>query len=141
MDEDLVSCSGKMKLLDRIIPKLRDEGHKVRNSDYTCNVIYQPRHFLPQILIFSQMTKMLDILQDYCWLRHYGYCRLDGSVGFAEREAQISSFNKDADKFLFLISTRAGGLGLNLMAADTVILYDSDWVSWETKSELFTQSC
>lgn len=81
-----------------------------------------------QVLIFSQMTKMLDILQDYCWLRKFGFCRLDGSMAFADREIQIADFYNDADKFIFLLSTRAGGLGLNLMAADTCILFDSDWV-------------
>lgn len=108
IDEELVTSSGKLQLLDRLLPALRAQGHKV--------------------LIFSQMTKMLDILQDYCWLRKFGFCRLDGSVSYSDREEQIAAFDEDPDKFVFLLSTRAGGLGINLMAADTCIIYDSDWV-------------
>ena len=66
--------------------------------------------------------------KDYCFIRGYEYCRLDGSVHGEEREQQIDAFNApDSSKFLFLLSTRAGGLGINLATADTVILYDSDW--------------
>lgn len=71
---------------------------------------------------------MLDILEDYCYMRGYKYCRLDGNTTLDERERYISEFTKEgSDKFVFLISTRAGGLGLNLMTANIVILYDSDW--------------
>lgn len=67
-------------------------------------------------------------LKDYCWIRGFEYCRLDGSVHGEEREQQIDAFNApNSTKFLFLLSTRAGGLGINLATADTVILYDSDW--------------
>lgn len=107
MDEELVTSSGKMQLLDAVLPKLKRNGHKV--------------------LIFSQMTKMLDVLQDYCFVRDYSFVRLDGSVNFTERQSRIESFNGDPSVFVFLLSTRAGGLGLNLTAADTVIIYDSDW--------------
>ena len=71
---------------------------------------------------------MLDILEDYCIFREYKYCRLDGNTELDDREKYIDEFTKpDSDRFIFLISTRAGGLGLNLMTANIVILYDSDW--------------
>eukprot|EP00045_Choanoeca_perplexa_P010151 m.101553 g.101553 ORF g.101553 m.101553 type:complete len:789 (-) comp15175_c0_seq1:81-2447(-) len=107
MDEDLVQTCGKMRMLDQLLPRLKAEGRKV--------------------LIFSQMTKMLDVLQDYCWLRDYKFSRLDGSISYEAREEAISQFDNDPDTFLFLISTRAGGLGINLTSADTCIIYDSDW--------------
>ena len=81
-----------------------------------------------QTLIFSGFTSMLDIREDYCRFREYKYCRLDGNTELDDRQAQIDDYTSpDTDKFIFLISTRAGGLGLNLMTANTVILYDSDW--------------
>lgn len=81
-----------------------------------------------QTLIFSGFTSMLDILEDYCRFREYKYCRLDGNTELDDRQAQIDDYTSPgSDKFIFLISTRAGGLGLNLMTANTVILYDSDW--------------
>ncbi|EME27220.1 chromatin remodeling complex / DNA-dep ATPase [Galdieria sulphuraria] len=106
--EDLVTCVGKLQLLDRLLPKLKKYGH--------------------QILLYSQMTRMLDILEDYLCLRGYVYCRIDGSTSFEDRQDMIRSFNSsDSDIFIFLLSTRAGGLGINLVAADTVIFYDSDF--------------
>ncbi|XP_013385622.1 lymphocyte-specific helicase-like isoform X1 [Lingula anatina] len=107
VDEELVKKCGKMMLLDKMLTELKRTGHKV--------------------LLFSQMTKMLDILEDFCYLRQYQYSRLDGSKGVEERKEQIEAFNTDPEIFLFLLSTRAGGLGINLVAADTVIIYDSDW--------------
>ncbi|XP_078325290.1 lymphoid-specific helicase-like isoform X2 [Crassostrea virginica] len=107
IDEDLVQVCGKMKLLDTMLAEMKSRGHKV--------------------LIFSQMTKMLDILQDFCWLRKYNFCRLDGSTNIQERQEQMADFNSNPDTFIFLLSTRAGGLGINLTGADTVIIYDSDW--------------
>nr|XP_020664443.1 lymphoid-specific helicase isoform X3 [Pogona vitticeps] len=107
VDEDLVKSSGKFLLLDRMLPELKKRGHKV--------------------LLFSQMTQMLDILMDYCYLRNYQFSRLDGSMSYAEREENMNNFNSDPEVFIFLVSTRAGGLGINLTAADTVIIYDSDW--------------
>nr|XP_033799251.1 lymphoid-specific helicase isoform X2 [Geotrypetes seraphini] len=107
VDEELVKSSGKFLVLDRMLPELKKRGHKV--------------------LIFSQMTRMLDILLDYCYLREYNFSRLDGSMSYTEREKNIHMFNTDPDVFIFLVSTRAGGLGINLTAADTVIIYDSDW--------------
>ncbi|XP_048238060.1 lymphocyte-specific helicase-like [Haliotis rufescens] len=106
-DETLVKNSGKMLMLDRLLPELKRRGHKV--------------------LIFSQMTRMLNILESYCEIRNYEYCRLDGSRSVEDRGEQIKTFNEDPNVFLFLVSTRAGGLGINLTAADTVIIYDSDW--------------
>ncbi|CAN4125915.1 unnamed protein product [Withania somnifera] len=117
--EHLVQASGKLLILDHLLQKLHACGHRV--------------------LLFSQMTQTLDILQDYLELRKYSYERLDGSIRAEERFAAIRSFshqsvnNKskfEAEKnaaFVFLISTRAGGVGLNLVAADTVIFYEQDW--------------
>jgi SNF2 family DNA or RNA helicase len=107
-DEKLVTAAGKMQVLDKMLSLLLGKKHK--------------------ILIFSQMTRMLDILEDYLILRRYQYCRLDGQTKFLDRQASMDAFN-DPTKALqiFLLSTRAGGLGINLTGADTVILYDSDW--------------
>ena len=78
--------------------------------------------------MFCQMTKMMDILEDYFWFRKHMYLRLDGSASIADRRDMVNEFQaEDSDYFLFLLSTRAGGLGINLTAADTVIFYDSDW--------------
>ncbi|XP_060781851.1 lymphoid-specific helicase [Neoarius graeffei] len=107
IDEQLVETSGKFLILDRMLPELKKRGHKV--------------------LIFSQMTSILDILMDYCCLRGYEYSRLDGSMKYTDREENIKKFFSDPEVFLFLLSTRAGGLGINLTAADTVIIFDSDW--------------
>ncbi|XP_021108737.1 lymphoid-specific helicase isoform X2 [Heterocephalus glaber] len=107
IDEELVINSGKFLILDRMLPELKNRGHKV--------------------LLFSQMTRMLDILMDYCQLRNFNFSRLDGSMSYSEREKNMHDFNTDPDVFIFLVSTRAGGLGINLTAADTVIIYDSDW--------------
>ncbi|XP_063347492.1 lymphoid-specific helicase isoform X2 [Pelmatolapia mariae] len=107
IDEQLVQSSGKFLILDRLLPALKRRGHKV--------------------LIFSQMTSILDILMDYCYLRGFQYSRLDGSMSYAERDENMARFSKDSEVFIFLLSTRAGGLGINLTAADTVIIFDSDW--------------
>lgn len=105
---EIVAWSGKMLLLERLLPELFARGHKV--------------------LIFSQMTRMLDIISDYCEsVKEYKYCRIDGSVKLVDRRQQIHEFNTDLNTKLFLLSTRAGGLGINLTAADTVIIFDSDW--------------
>ncbi|AQZ17821.1 ISW2 (YOR304W) [Zygosaccharomyces parabailii] len=107
-DEHLVYNAGKMIVLDKLLKKLKAKGSRV--------------------LIFSQMSRLLDILEDYCYLRDYEYCRIDGSTAHEDRIEAIDDFNKpDSDKFVFLLTTRAGGLGINLVTADTVILYDSDW--------------
>ena len=104
----LITSSGKMMLLDRLLFKLQKDNHRV--------------------LIFSQMVKMLDILSDYLRLRNYKYQRLDGTIAAGPRRMAIDHFNApESSDFCFLLSTRAGGLGINLMTADTVILFDSDW--------------
>lgn len=104
----LITSSGKMMLLDQLLAKLKKDGHRV--------------------LIFSQMVKMLDILGDYMEYRGYAYQRLDGTIAAAPRRLAIEHFNApDSGDFAFILSTRAGGLGINLMTADTVILFDSDW--------------
>lgn len=109
-DESIVSTSGKMLLLDSLLPPLINEGHKV--------------------LIFSQFTTTLDLIGQYLTLRSWPHSRIDGSVAQTERQAQILAFNKSKSKNetnIFILSTRAGGQGINLAAADTVILFDSDW--------------
>lgn len=74
------------------------------------------------------MTMVLDILEDYCNFRDFKYCRIDGSTDMTARDEQIEDFmTPGTEKFVFLLSTRAGGLGINLTSADTVIIYDSDW--------------
>ncbi|RKF55985.1 Chromodomain helicase hrp3 [Erysiphe neolycopersici] len=104
----LIASSGKMMLLDRLLTKLKRDKHRV--------------------LIFSQMVKMLDILGDYLQLRGYQFQRLDGTIAAGPRRMAIDHFNADGSTdFCFLLSTRAGGLGINLMTADTVIIFDSDW--------------
>ena len=104
----LITSSGKMMLLDQLLTKLKKDNHRV--------------------LIFSQMVKMLDILGEYLSYRNYRYQRLDGTIAAGPRRMAIDHYNApDSKDFCFLLSTRAGGLGINLMTADTVILFDSDW--------------
>jgi len=108
LGDHLINNSSKMRILDKLLIKLKNQKS--------------------QVLIFSQMTKTLDIIEDYCVYRGFSYCRIDGNTSLEDRELYIQEFtNKNSKHFLFLLSTRAGGLGLNLMSADTVILYDSDW--------------
>lgn len=104
----LITSSGKMMLLDQLLRKLRGDGHR--------------------ILIFCQMVGMLNILSEYMEYRGYKYQRLDGTIPSAARRLAIEHYNApDSTDFAFLLSTRAGGLGINLMTADTVVLFDSDW--------------
>lgn len=104
----LTKACGKLILLQKMLRKLHNEGHRV--------------------LIFSQMTKMLDILEDFLEGEGYKYERIDGGITGALRQEAIDRFNAPgAQQFCFLLSTRAGGLGINLATADTVIIYDSDW--------------
>ncbi|KAF4325303.1 hypothetical protein BBO99_00000378 [Phytophthora kernoviae] len=108
IDFDIVRSSGKFELLDRMLPKLKAAGHRV--------------------LMFSQMTQLMHVLEDYFNYRGFRYLRLDGSTSADEREQRMFMFNApDSPFFIFLLSTRAGGLGLNLATADTVIIFDSDW--------------
>lgn len=80
-----------------------------------------------QVLIFSQMTELLNILEDFITNLGLDYCRFDGSTKVEERQLAIDRFNKTPSVFAFLLSTKAGGLGINLTAADTCIIFDSDW--------------
>ncbi|XP_028773967.1 probable ATP-dependent DNA helicase CHR12 isoform X2 [Neltuma alba] len=106
--DEIVRASGKFELLDRLLPKLRRTGHRV--------------------LMFSQMTRLMDILEIYLRLHDFKFLRLDGSTKTEERGTLLRQFNApDSPYFMFLLSTRAGGLGLNLQTADTVIIFDSDW--------------
>ncbi|KAI4379873.1 hypothetical protein MLD38_006115 [Melastoma candidum] len=104
----LIESSGKLQLLDKMMVKLKEQGHRV--------------------LIYTQFQHMLDLLEDYCTHKKWQYERIDGRVAGAERQVRIDRFNaKNSNRFCFLLSTRAGGLGINLATADTVIIYDSDW--------------
>ncbi|CAI6353834.1 unnamed protein product [Macrosiphum euphorbiae] len=107
VDENIVNASGKFLILDAMLSKLKLLGHKV--------------------LLFSTMTQLLDLIEEFLIFRSYQYTRLDGTMDIADRVVAITTFTNDPDCFLMLISTRAGGLGLNLTAADTVIIFDSDW--------------
>ncbi|CAI9099819.1 OLC1v1036698C1 [Oldenlandia corymbosa var. corymbosa] len=103
----MLTDSGKLQMLDILLKRLRAENHRV--------------------LLFAQMTKMLNILEDYMNYRKYKYLRLDGSSTIVDRRDMVRDFQHRNDIFVFLLSTRAGGLGINLTAADTVIFYESDW--------------
>ncbi|KAK8938193.1 CHD3-type chromatin-remodeling factor PICKLE [Platanthera guangdongensis] len=106
--KQLLDFSGKMPLLDKMLVKLKEQGHRV--------------------LIYSQFQHMLDLLEDYLTYKNWSYERIDGNISGAERQIRIDRFNaKDSTRFCFVLSTRAGGLGINLATADTVIIYDSDW--------------
>eukprot|EP00544_Gedaniella_sp_CCMP2646_P001890 CAMPEP_0202508928 /NCGR_PEP_ID=MMETSP1361-20130828/52506_1 /ASSEMBLY_ACC=CAM_ASM_000849 /TAXON_ID=210615 /ORGANISM="Staurosira complex sp., Strain CCMP2646" /LENGTH=809 /DNA_ID=CAMNT_0049143123 /DNA_START=85 /DNA_END=2514 /DNA_ORIENTATION=- len=116
----LIRASGKFALLDRMLERLFKDKH--------------------QVLIFSQMTSLLNVIEDYLILKRWNYCRIDGSTNIDDRQTQMDIFNKektsgengmrneaDSRHFVFLLSTRAGGLGINLTSADTCIIFDSDW--------------
>ncbi|XP_031694869.1 chromodomain-helicase-DNA-binding protein 7-like isoform X1 [Anarrhichthys ocellatus] len=104
----MVQAAGKLVLIDKLLPKLKAGGHRV--------------------LVFSQMVRCLDILEDYLIQKRYPYERIDGRVRGNLRQAAIDRFSRpDSDRFVFLLCTRAGGLGINLTAADTCIIFDSDW--------------
>ncbi|XP_055041517.2 chromatin-remodeling ATPase INO80 [Misgurnus anguillicaudatus] len=105
--ESLITDSGKLHTLDLLLTRLKSHGHRV--------------------LIYSQMTRMIDLLEEYMVYRKHTYMRLDGSSKISERRDMVADFQSRTDIFVFLLSTRAGGLGINLTAADTVIFYDSDW--------------
>lgn len=108
VDESIIKASGKIIVLDAMLKKLHKNGHKV--------------------LLFSTMTMVLDVIEDYLSLRDFKYVRLDGGVKYDDRKNCIDSFQKNPEVFLFLLTTKAGAVGLNLAAADTVIIYDSDYV-------------
>ncbi|ORY71030.1 SNF2 family N-terminal domain-containing protein, partial [Pseudomassariella vexata] len=102
-----VTDSGKLAKLDQLLFKLKEEGHRV--------------------LLYFQMTRMIDLMEEYLTYRNYKYCRLDGSTKLEDRRDTVHDFQTRPEIFIFLLSTRAGGLGINLTSADTVIFYDSDW--------------
>lgn len=107
-DEHLIDNAGKMIILDKLLKSMKAKGSRV--------------------LIFSQMSRVLDILEDYCQFREFKYCRIDGNTAHEDRINQIDEYNApDSEKFIFLLTTRAGGLGINLVTADIVVLFDSDW--------------
>ena len=108
LGEHLVENCGKLVMVDKLLKRLKERGSRV--------------------LIFTQMTRVLDILEDFMVMRGYQYCRIDGNTNYEDRESSIDEFNRPgSEKFCFILSTRAGGLGINLQTADTCILYDSDW--------------
>lgn len=108
IDKRIEETSGKLQILHQIMQKLKAGGHKV--------------------LIFTQFTKMLDVLEDWAHYRKYKYCRLDGSTSQEDRQDMIREFSGNlTDVDLFMLTTRSGGQGVNLVGADTVILFDSDW--------------
>lgn len=107
IDENLIKNSGKLVILDQLLSALIARKHRT--------------------LIFSQMTGTMDIMEDYLNYRSIPFCRIDGSTSQADREAEIADFRSNVKIPVFLLSTRAAGLGINLVAADTVIFYDSDW--------------
>ncbi|KAI9677451.1 MAG: hypothetical protein M1817_006405 [Caeruleum heppii] len=108
IDDSLWRTAGKFELLDRVLPKFQRSGHRV--------------------LMFFQMTAIMNIMEDYMRFRGTKYLRLDGTTKSDDRSDLLRMFNaKDSEYFIFLLSTRAGGLGLNLQTADTVIIFDSDW--------------
>jgi DNA helicase INO80 len=102
-----VTDSGKLAKLDHLLFKLKEGGHRV--------------------LLYFQMTRMIDLMEEYLTYRNYKYCRLDGSTKLEDRRDTVHDFQTRPEIFIFLLSTRAGGLGINLTSADTVIFYDSDW--------------
>ena len=108
INEDMVRCGGKFATLDNLLRKMKASGHKV--------------------LLFSQMTEVMTILEDLMKLRDYKYLRLDGSTSMDDRARLPAEFNApNSPYFVFILSTRAAGQGLNLQSADTVVIFDSDW--------------
>jgi len=104
----LVDACGKFQLLKIMLKKLKEQNHRV--------------------LIFSTMKTLLDLLERFLYFENYRYTRLDGDTSFRERQRRIDAFNSpDSDLFIFLLTTRTGGQGINLTTADTVIMYDHDW--------------
>ncbi|ETI23502.1 hypothetical protein G647_05304 [Cladophialophora carrionii CBS 160.54] len=102
-----VTDSGKLAKLDQLLRELKNGGHRV--------------------LLYFQMTRMINLMEEYLTYRNYKYCRLDGSTKLEDRRDTVHDFQTRPEIFIFLLSTRAGGLGINLTSADTVIFYDSDW--------------
>lgn len=106
LGEHLIENCGKLSMVDKLLKRLKERGNRV--------------------LIFTQMTRVLDIIEDFMVMRGYKYYRIDGNTPHEDREASIDNFNAPgSEAFCFILSTRAGGLGINLQTADTCILYDS----------------
>ncbi|KAL7313167.1 putative DNA helicase ino80 [Mucor circinelloides] len=105
--KDLILDSGKLATLDKLLDRLKTEGHRC--------------------LVYFQMTRMIDLFEEYIAYKQYRYLRLDGSSKISDRRDMVQDWQTRPEIFIFLLSTRAGGLGINLTAADTVIFYDSDW--------------
>ncbi|GAA5800530.1 hypothetical protein HPULCUR_005965 [Helicostylum pulchrum] len=105
--KDLILDSGKLATMDKLLERLKTEDHRC--------------------LIYFQMTKMIDLFEEYIAYKQYKYLRLDGSSKISDRRDMVQDWQTRPEIFIFLLSTRAGGLGINLTAADTVIFYDSDW--------------
>ncbi|XP_061976128.1 chromatin structure-remodeling complex protein SYD-like isoform X3 [Populus nigra] len=104
----IIRLCGKLEMLDRLLPKLKATDHRV--------------------LFFSTMTRLLDVMEEYLTWKQYRYLRLDGHTSGGDRGSLIDRFNQqDSPYFIFLLSIRAGGVGVNLQAADTVIIFDTDW--------------
>ncbi|XP_017880603.1 SWI/SNF-related matrix-associated actin-dependent regulator of chromatin subfamily A containing DEAD/H box 1 homolog [Ceratina calcarata] len=113
LPQELIPEAGKLKVLDDLLPKLKEDGHRV--------------------LIFSQFTMVLDILEEYLTIKGRTYLRLDGSTPVTDRQDLINQFTEDENIFIFLLSTKAGGLGINLTTADTVIIHDIDFNPYNDK--------
>ncbi|EZA56862.1 hypothetical protein DMN91_001296 [Ooceraea biroi] len=113
LPQELIPEAGKLRELDRLLPQMKKDGHRV--------------------LIFSQFTMVLDILEEYLSIRGQTFLRLDGSTPVTERQTLINEYTQDPSIFIFLLSTRAGGLGINLTAADTVIIHDIDFNPYNDK--------
>ncbi|RCI07069.1 putative DNA helicase ino80, partial [Rhizopus stolonifer] len=105
--KDLILDSGKLATMDKLLERLKSEGHRC--------------------LVYFQMTRMIDLFEEYIGYKQYRYLRLDGSSKISDRRDMVQDWQTRPEIFIFLLSTRAGGLGINLTAADTVIFYDSDW--------------
>ena len=106
--EKMLSSSGKMIFLDKMIKKFQKEKKK--------------------ILIFSQFTEMLKLIEEYLYIMKISYEKIDGSTKAKDRQSAIDRFNSKPKEFeVFLLSTKAGGIGINLTSAKIVIIYDSDW--------------
>ncbi|XP_054709852.1 SWI/SNF-related matrix-associated actin-dependent regulator of chromatin subfamily A containing DEAD/H box 1 homolog [Uloborus diversus] len=113
LPDEVILNSGKFKVLDSLLPNLIEQDHR--------------------ILLFSQFTMVLDIVEGYMNIKGYKFLRLDGQVPVPERQQLIDDFNSDPEISVFLLSTRAGGLGINLTSADTVILHDIDFNPYNDK--------
>ncbi|XP_024941771.1 SWI/SNF-related matrix-associated actin-dependent regulator of chromatin subfamily A containing DEAD/H box 1 homolog isoform X2 [Cephus cinctus] len=113
LPQELIPKAGKLQKLDELLPEFKSEGHRV--------------------LIFSQFTMVLDILEEYLTIRGHSFLRMDGQTPVTERQAMIDEYTSDNSIFIFLLSTRAGGLGINLTSADTVIIHDLDFNPYNDK--------